>query len=137
MTRYSIMLIKKTDLPQVANSIMNALHEDEIEIINELYSACQEGNKEKINQLMELLVYDIEEHFSTEEALMREGEFFAYPMHKAEHDMMRQEVRALRENWKKNTNPQEISDFIKERLIPWLMLHIARWDSTTAIHLGD
>jgi hemerythrin len=68
------MLIKKTDLPQVANSIMNALHEDEIEIINELYSACQEGNKEKINQLMELLVYDIEEHFSTEEVLAQYDE---------------------------------------------------------------
>jgi hemerythrin len=50
--------------------------------------------------------------------------------------MMRQEVRALRENWKKNTNPQEISDFIKERLIPWLMLHIARWDSTPLYILG-
>ncbi|SNZ13862.1 bacteriohemerythrin [Hydrogenobacter hydrogenophilus] len=131
------MIIKKTDLPQVANSIMNALHEDEVEIINELYSACEEGNKERIDQLMELLVYDIEDHFSTEEELMREGDFFAYPMHKAEHDSMRQEVKALMESWKRNKKPEEISQFIKERLVPWLMLHIARWDSTTAMHLGD
>lgn len=56
----------------------------------------QEGNKERINQLMELFAYDIEEHFFTEEELMREGDFFAYPMHKAEHDSMRQEVKALK-----------------------------------------
>ncbi|GBC88555.1 Bacteriohemerythrin [bacterium HR13] len=131
------MVIKKTDLPQVANSIMNALHEDEIEIINELYQACQEGNVEKIDELMDLLLYDIEDHFSTEEELMREAEFFAYPMHKAEHDGMRKEVKALMESWKKNREAQEISNFIKDRLVPWLMLHIARWDSTTALHLGD
>ncbi|QWK19103.1 MAG: hemerythrin family protein [Hydrogenobacter thermophilus] len=131
------MVIKKTDLPQVANSIMNALHEDEIEIINELYQACQKGNVEKIDELMDLLLYDIEDHFSTEEELMREAEFFAYPMHKAEHDGMRKEVKALMESWKKNREAQEISNFIKDRLVPWLMLHIARWDSTTALHLGD
>ena len=131
------MVIKKTDLPQVANSIMNALHEDEIEIINELYQACQKGNVEKIDELMDLLLYDIEDHFSTEEELMREAEFFAYPMHKAEHDGMRKEVKALMESWKKNRQAQEISNFIKDRLVPWLMLHIARWDSTTALHLGD
>lgn len=131
------MVIKKTDLPQVANSIMNALHEDEIEIINELYQACQKGNVEKIDELMDLLLYDIEDHFSTEEELMREAEFFAYPMHKAEHDSMRKEVKALMESWKKNRQAQEISNFIKDRLVPWLMLHIARWDSTTALHLGD
>ncbi|ADO45970.1 hemerythrin-like metal-binding protein [Hydrogenobacter thermophilus TK-6] len=131
------MVIKRADLPQVANSIMNALHEDEIEIINELYEACQKGNMERIDELMELLLYDIEEHFLTEEELMREAEFFAYPMHKAEHDGMRKEVKALMESWKKNREAQEISNFIKDRLVPWLILHIARWDSTTAIHLGD
>ncbi|MEZ0361815.1 MAG: hemerythrin family protein [Hydrogenobacter sp.] len=131
------MIMKKTDLPQVANSIMNALHEDEVEIINELYKACEENDMVKIDQMMELLLYDIEEHFSTEEELMREGDFFAYPMHKAEHDSMRKEVNALRDSWKKNKRAEEISDFIKNRLIPWLLLHIARWDSTTALHLGD
>ncbi|WP_340690865.1 hemerythrin family protein [Hydrogenobacter thermophilus] len=131
------MVIKRADLPQVANSIMNALHEDEIEIINELYEACQKGNMERIDELMDLLLYDIEDHFLTEEELMREAEFFAYPMHKAEHDGMRKEVKALMESWKKNREAQEISNFIKDRLVPWLMLHIARWDSTTAIHLGD
>ncbi|RMH80554.1 MAG: bacteriohemerythrin [Acidobacteria bacterium] len=131
------MVLKKTELPQVANSIMNALHEDEIEIINELYQACHEGNIEKIDQLMDLLIYDIEDHFSTEEELMKESDFFAYPMHKAEHDGMRKEVKALYESWKKNRKTEDISNFIKNRLVPWLLLHIARWDSTTAIHLGD
>jgi len=39
-------------------------------------------------------------------------------MHKAEHDSMRQKVKALMERWKKNKKPEEISQFIKERLVP-------------------
>lgn len=35
------MLIKIQELPKVANELFNALHEDEVQIINELYIACE------------------------------------------------------------------------------------------------
>jgi len=131
------MIIRFEDLPKVANQVMNALHEDEVELINQLYDACMEGDKEKVDKLLELLLYDIEEHFSTEEELMRESEFFAYPMDKAEHDRMREEVRRIYELWKDKRDPKIISSLIKDRFVPWLFLHISTFDNTTAFYVGD
>ena len=81
--------------------------------------------------------FDIEDHFSTEEELMREAEFFAYPMHKAEHDSMRKDIEELYNKWKSSRDCVEIVRFLKEKFVPWLVLHISRWDSTTAMHIGD
>ncbi len=131
------MLLGIDKLPKVANDIFNALHEDEIQIIEDLYVACQKEEYQEIDRLMDLLLYDIEDHFSTEEALMKEAEFFAYPMHKAEHDSMRKDIKNLYENWKSSKNPKEIAVFLEEKLVPWLLLHISRWDSVTAMHIGD
>ncbi|MFN3975806.1 MAG: bacteriohemerythrin [Aquificaceae bacterium] len=131
------MLIKIQDLPRVANELFNALHEDEVQIINELYAACEKGHTQEVDKLMDLLLYDIEDHFSTEEELMREAEFFAYPMHKAEHDSMRKDIEELYKSWKSSRDCAEIKRFLKEKLVPWLVLHISRWDSTTAMHIGD
>lgn len=92
---------------------------------------------EEVDKLMDLLLYDIEDHFSTEEELMREAEFFAYPMHKAEHDSMRKDIEELYNKWKSSRDCVEIVRFLKEKFVPWLVLHISRWDSTTAMHIGD
>ena len=110
---------------------------DEVQIINELYIACEKKHLEEVDKLMDLLLYDIEDHFSTEEELMREAEFFAYPMHKAEHDSMRKDIEELYNKWKSSRDCVEIVRFLKEKFVPWLVLHISRWDSTTAMHIGD
>ncbi len=131
------MILKTTDLPQVANVLMNAIHEEEIEIINELHEACLREDKDKVESLLRFLLEHMEDHFSTEEEMMREADFFAYPMHKAEHDSMREELKLLWERWEKGKNPRDVGGFIEGRLIHWLLLHIARWDAITALHLGD
>jgi hypothetical protein len=52
-------------------------------------------------------------------------------------NLMRNELKLLWEKWKREKSLRDISSFIENRLVPWLLLHIARWDSTTALHLGD
>jgi hemerythrin len=42
------MGLKNIELPQVTNALMNAIHEEEMEIINELYDACLREDREKI-----------------------------------------------------------------------------------------
>ncbi len=58
---------------------------------------------------------------------MKEADFFAYPMHKVEHDSMRKDIRNLYENWKTSKNPKEIATFLEEKLVPWLLLHISNF----------
>jgi hemerythrin len=131
------MLVNINEVQKVANMFMNAIHEDEIELLNRLYEALKGGNLDEADSLMDEFVQDVEEHFSTEEAMMREAEFFAYPMHKQEHDNMRKEVSRIHSLWKETRDPSEVIRFLEDVFVPWLKLHVATMDSVTAIHIGD
>ena len=131
------MLIKPGDIQKVGNLLIDAVHEEEIRVLNELYEALIKKDLKKSDELMDELLVDLEDHFSTEEELMREFEFFAYPMHKAEHDQMRKRFKEIYDLWKKNKDFELVIKFLKEELVPWLKSHVARWDNTTAQQLGD
>ena len=131
------MLIKKQDVQQVSNAMMNMLHEEEIDIVNNFHDAVLAKNIEKIDELFEVLIYDIEDHFSTEEDMMEESKFYAAQIHKAEHDSMRKKVKELYEDWGKNKDPEAVQVFLEGDFKNWLVLHVARWDSETAMHIGD
>ncbi len=131
------MLIKKESIPKVANPEMNMIHEEEVELVNKLYDALKEGDIEKSDKLLKEFLESVEAHFSDEEEMMVESGYWARAMHKSEHDTMRQKLKELYEKWEKNKNPEEVIKFLEEEYVPWLNLHISRWDSETAVHLGD
>lgn len=131
------MLIEVKDVQQVANVMMNILHEEEIQIMNDFHDAVLAKDIEKIDELFKVVQFDVEDHFSTEEAMMEESKFYAMQMHKSEHDTMRKKLNTLHENWVKNREPEEIRKFLEDEFKHWLVLHVARWDSETALHLGD
>ena len=131
------MLIRPDEIQKVANMFMNAVHEDEIDLINDLYDSLKANDIDKADKLMEELLVDVEDHFSTEEALMKESDFFGYPMHKADHDRMRKEIKQVYDRWKQDKDPKKVIDFLENKFVPWLKLHVAQWDSVTAMHMGD
>jgi len=131
------MLIRPNEVQKVANMFMNAVHEEEIELVNQLYDALKRNDLEKADKLMDEYLLDVEDHFSTEEAMMKEADFFGYPMHKAEHDRMRKEIRELWSRWKEEKDPKRVIEFLENRFVPWLKLHVAQWDSVTAMHIED
>lgn len=131
------MLINKRDVQQVSNAMMNMLHEEEIEIVNDFHDAVLAKDIEKTDELFKVLLYDVEDHFSTEEDMMEESQFYAAQIHKAEHDTMRKKIKELHENWGKDKNSEEVQTFLEGEFKNWLVLHVARWDSETAMHLGD
>ena len=131
------MLIKKSDVQQVSNAMMNMLHQEEIDIVNNFHDAVLAKDIEKIDELFKVLQYDIEDHFSTEEDMMEESKFYAAQIHKAEHDTMRGKVKELQENWDKNKDPEEVQIFLEGEFKKWIVLHVDRWDAETAMHLGD
>ena len=131
------MLMQKRDVQQVSNAMMNMLHEEEIDIINDFHDAVLAEDIEKIDELFKVVHFDVEDHFTTEEEMMEQSKFYAYQMHKSEHDTMRQKIKNIQEKWEKNKNPQEVQNFLEDEFKHWLVLHVARWDSETALHLGD
>ena len=61
------MLIQIHEIQQVANEVMNMLHEEEIAVINEFYDAVSAKDIEKIDELFKVVLFDVEDHFKTEE----------------------------------------------------------------------
>lgn len=131
------MLIEKKDVQQVANAMMNMLHEEEIDIVNNFHDAVLAKDIDKIDELFKVLQYDIEDHFTTEEDMMEESGFYAAQIHKAEHDTMRKKVKDIQEHWDLNKDPLAVQEFLEGEFKKWIVLHVARWDSETAMHLGD
>jgi hemerythrin len=131
------MLMQKQDVQQVSNAMMNMLHEEEIDIINAFHNAVLAKDIEKIDELFKVVEFDIEDHFSTEEEMMEESKFYAMQMHKSEHDTMRKKLKNTKEEWEKNKGPKAVQEFLEGEFKHWIVLHISRWDSETAMHLGD
>ena len=136
-TKGVTMLIAKKDVQQVSNAMMNMLHEEEIEIVNNFHDAVLAKDIEKITDLFKVLQYDIEDHFTTEEDMMEESGFYAAQIHKAEHDSMRKKVKDIQEHWDLNKDPEAVQEFLEGEFKKWIVLHVARWDAETAMHLGD
>ncbi|MFT5661667.1 MAG: hemerythrin [Sulfurimonas sp.] len=131
------MLLEKKDVQQVSNDVMNMLHDEEIEIVNSFHDAVVAKDIKKIDELFTVLEFDVEDHFSTEEEMMEESGFYAAGIHKAEHDTMRGKVKKIKEGWVINKDPIPVQEFLEGEFKHWMVLHVARWDSETALHLGD
>ena len=130
------MLVKKRDIQQVANEMMNMLHQEEIDIINNFHDAVLAKDINKITELFEVVIFDIEDHFSTEEDMMQENKYVNFQVHKSDHDSMRKKVYNMQKQWQKSKDPIEVQDFLENEFKIWLVMHISKWDAETALHLG-
>ncbi|WP_309496235.1 hemerythrin family protein [Sulfurovum sp.] len=131
------MLMRKEDVQQVSNAMMNMLHEEEIEIINAFHDAVIAKDIEKIDELFKVVEFDVEDHFSSEEEMMEQSQFYAMQMHKSEHDTLREKLKKVKEHWVTYKDPKEVQRFLEDDFKHWMVLHVSRWDSETAMHIGD
>lgn len=135
------MILDITQIPRVALERMNRVHEKEIDILNELYETIKEfENEEKtiedIDRVFNEFLKDVDYHFSSEQEMMEQYNFFAYPMHRGEHDMVRGQLASLKKKWEKEKNPEIIKSYIEKEFIPWLINHIQTMDTVTAHFLS-
>lgn len=132
------MLLSKDRIPQVALIEMNDIHNEEIDLLNELYDAIK-NNKPigEIEKLFEDFLADVEYHFEFENNAMKESNFFAYPMHSQEHKMRLEELMQLKKNFENTKNPALISNYLEQKFVPWLIIHVPTMDNVTAQHLAD
>lgn len=130
------MLIQEHEIQQVSNEVINMLHDEEIEIINSFYDAVVAKDIEKIDELFKVVLFDVEDHFETEENMMKEAEYNNYQVHKNDHDMMREKIAKYFTRWLKLKSPTELQVFLENEFKKWLMLHVSKWDTDMALHLG-
>ncbi len=136
------MLIRKEDFPKVALSKMNDIHSTEIDIVNNLHDAvvkCIEGKEsiETVDRLLKEFLEDVRKHFSFEQELMEKYGFFAYPMHKGEHDNVLRELASIESIWEEKKNPATIKEYLESYFAPWIINHVQTMDTVTAMFLSN
>lgn len=129
------MLFKESDIRNVANEVMNMLHEEEMESINTFYDAVVDKDIDKIDELFKDVLFDIEDHFESEETMMEKSSYSHYQVHKNDHDMMREKLAKYFERWLAIKSPTELQGFLETEFKPWLISHISTRDTETALHL--
>jgi hemerythrin len=132
------MLIKENEIPKVALNDMNKVHAVEIKIVNKLYDAIVE-NKDitEILKYFDEFLNDVINHFTFEQGLMEKYNFFAYPIHRAEHDRVLYELKSLEKILKEKGDIKTVKDYLENVFKPWIINHVQTMDTVTAMYLSN
>lgn len=130
------MLIQASEIQKVTNEVMNMLHEDELEIINEFHDAVKAKDVEKVDELFPGFLAEIEVHFKSEEDMMAQTSYPDAQMHINDHDAIRKKLEKFKKRWDVLKGPTELLGFLENDFKKWYTQHISKWDSQTATHIG-
>lgn len=120
-----------TDKLSVGNAQVDADHRMLQEYIGLLHEAVNSGAQaSEQSHLFAQLIEHTREHFRHEEALMQKMGYSGYEKHKAEHDMLLEEVQELlvRFNAGSVVLTEELFSYLEE----WLDFHVATTDQKLA-----
>ncbi|WP_299228280.1 hemerythrin family protein [Sulfurihydrogenibium sp.] len=132
------MLIKDNEIPRVALNDMNKVHDVEIEIVNKLYDAIVKNeDAAEISKYFDEFLNDVVNHFTFEQGLMEKYNFFAYPIHRAEHDRVLYELKSLEKILKEKGDIKTVKDYLENVFKPWIINHVQTMDTVTAMYLSN
>jgi len=132
------MLIKENEIPRVALNDMNKVHDVEIEIVNKLYDAIMKNeDAAEILKYFDEFLNDVINHFTFEQGLMEKYNFFAHPMHRAEHDRVLYELKSLEKMLKEKGDIKTVKDYLENVFKPWIINHVQTMDTVTAMYLSN
>ena len=126
-------MIDFTLVPKVAYEEMNAVHAQEVELLNSIESLLEiDAPKEQIEAAVEVLFDHTRKHFANEERLMQESGFPAFGMHKSEHDRALNEFQYILMDWKNKKDNSILKEYFTSVIPDWLHQHISSMDTVTA-----
>ncbi|HEX9402638.1 MAG TPA: hemerythrin family protein [Anaeromyxobacter sp.] len=129
--------IDPTQLPDLPVPFMNADHEREAALVNQLEAAVAAhargtGTLAEVVERLSLLAVHTRDHFLREETMMREAGFPAYAVHKAEHDRVLAEMDAEARIFREHGDAGRLSRYLFEALPAWFENHVRTMDVVTA-----
>jgi hemerythrin len=134
-------LVDATQIPELPLAFMNADHAEELRLLDELGGALQahkeaKGSLEGIIEKLALLAVHTREHFLREEQVMRETQFPAYPVHKADHDRALAEMDQEAKRFRDGGDPDRLWSYLFEVVPAWFVQHIRTMDAVTARYVA-
>jgi len=133
-TQETPQLVTWSERYSVGIARIDAEHQKLIALVNELYAAMLAGkSNDVLARVLDGVASYTVTHFATEETLMKRHGYPAYAEHKAAHDKLVEQVKALQEQARagKSAVSQEVMTFLQH----WLLSHIAGMDKKYTKHL--
>jgi hemerythrin len=130
-------LVDLDAIPQVALPFVNSDHREEGRLLNELAESIEGHRSGKVavetvlHRFDELLTHT-QEHFGREEAAMRESGFPPFPIHKAEHDRVLEEMEAEEVHFRETGDTARLRAYVRDAVPAWFVSHIQSMDAVTA-----
>lgn len=129
-------MIQKNDLPLVSLDSMNKTHFEEVAIINKLLEQLDNSADFKIVlETLEKLLEHMQEHFASEEKLMKDFQYPSINMHKADHGKVLNETRYAEMQWRNRKDEDALREYLEGDIVPWLDQHIKAMDVPMADYI--
>jgi hemerythrin len=119
----------------VGHPEIDAQHQELFRRVARLLEAMPGGGGDEVTSLFDFLSIYVVDHFSTEEALMRESGFPGYNVHRAAHERFVRDLDALRALHTASRASAAVTIKAQTWLAQWLKTHIASIDQQLARHL--
>lgn len=120
-------VLEWTDDLTVGMDFVDAEHKEFIELVN----LAAEASDDALPEAMSALVRHTRLHFGHEEAMMRATGFFAYPVHKSEHERVLGELeRAIK--LMEAGGLDVVRTFVRKSIPEWFEIHRNTMDQVTA-----
>lgn len=130
-------MINKSDLSLIENDEINAIHLEEVEILNSLILLVNDGtNVEAITTTFQEFIDHMQEHFAYEEGLMKGSGYAMYSIHQAEHYKVLNEARYNFMDWNSAKDIERLREYFGEDLVAWYDQHVDAMDKPMADFLS-
>jgi hemerythrin len=130
-------IIDVRHVPSVALSFMNDDHHLEACLLNEVADALERhraghGSVGAVLERLDALLAHTREHFGREEAAMEEAGFPPYPVHKAEHDRVLEDMEAEARAFHDKGDAARLWSYVTEAVPARFAKHIQSMDLATS-----
>jgi hemerythrin len=134
-------LVDIAAIPQVPLAFMNDDHREEARLLNELADALEahrggEAPRAAVLERWDTLHRHTVEHFGREEAAMQRVGFPPYPVHKAEHERVLEEMRAEARRFAEDGDAERLWRYVSEAVPAWFVEHIQSMDHVTGGYIS-
>jgi hemerythrin len=132
------MLVKSTKIPNVNNEDINFLHNEEIELLNNILNEIKDiknSDPSRVESLLTSFIYHVRDHFLYEEQLMQESKSPLLECHREEHIRVQKLMFQTFKEYGEAKDYQLITRYFESEFMPWILNHIETMDSALAEYL--
>jgi len=125
-------VLEAHEIPKVAMDAMNGVHEDELNIVNNVNAAIHNDDLEQLTILCHEWMEHTKAHFDRENYLMEKYDFPAFHCHHREHVEAISGLETIINGWLEDKNIDELATYVRETWPAWYVNHISTMDTVTS-----